>query len=201
MPVNHTDIDQWATVVKPSNGDPVEQAAWRDADEPLADRTFYLAQRLAGAEAGDIVRARSHALVTNAFAVSATDQPLWQQTSTPASPAAIFEVAAPKKGVIVAATMIISPASGHAGMPGTLPSIGLRRRQQSALGAPDILGNQTDPSGGLGAYETVHSVTLSGLSVPIEKLDRYFLRIGGEEGANSITGLLLLDAYLFIDPS
>lgn len=89
--------------------------------------------------------------------------------------------------VLTAVSVRVMGATGHAGLPGTMPTIHVIRH---VMPAHTSLGTASDTSASVGAYEDVHSITVSGLNVTIDRtLYRYSVRLHGETGANFVLGL------------
>ena len=93
----------------------------------------------------------------------------------------------PLAASITTLTMQLKGASGHAGLPTTMPRIALVRQAPDGSGIT-VLDTAIDDSEDTTEYQAVHPVTLSGLNAqPISYV--YMVRITGEFGTNAATGL------------
>ena len=204
MPTNHTDVDQFNTVVKFNDGEAATAASVRAAIEPLADRGHFLRRRLLSGEVGDVVQCR--------FAPTFNDQAKWVASLSPVGHSQsdvasafyiVFELELPKNCVLKEIHATLLGSAGHAGLPATMPRLRLLRQDTGSSGAPTALGDQSDTSASVGAYEVPHSVSIAGLSEVIahDGGNRYYVRIDGEAGANSQAALAILDVTAVVDPS
>jgi hypothetical protein len=76
----------------------------------------------------------------------------------------------------------------HAGAPSVMPRIDVMRADHDAF-APSSVGGQTDTYVSAVAYEAAHAVTQSGMSHTILANRKYWARIRGESGTNSLERL------------
>lgn len=203
MPANHTDVDQFPTVVKTSNGDPADQTAWRSADEPLADRTHFLRVRTYGAQVDDFVQARFVPFLNDTDIWTQQVSPFgWTQSSVAAGYALYFEVDVPKNCKITSCVVKLF-GQGHAALPATMPRLRLFSQDTGSTGAPTTVGDQSDTTATFAAFDLMHEIVISGLTevVSHDGGARYYIRIDGETGANSAVGLTVTDAYIVVSPS
>lgn len=93
----------------------------------------------------------------------------------------------PHGAVLTSVSVRVVAETGHGALPATMPAIHLIRH---ASPAHTSLGSASDSSGTPGAYESTHNITISGLSVTVDRtLYRYSVRLSGEAGANFVAGL------------
>lgn len=206
MAANHTDVDQFPTVVVASDGDPVNQGAWRNADGPLADRTFFLRKRTRGSETGEEIPVPM-ICGPGAAANFTWDSPQmeWRQNSVASAGVLFIDLTGvvPKNAVIKSVTAHVIGAAGHAALPGTMPTLTLYRKDTGTQGNATNIGSQADASGSTGAYQVVHSITIGGLSevVAHDSGNRNYLTFEGEAGSNSAVNLRLLGLVVVVDPA
>lgn len=204
MSASHTDVDQFPTVVVVSNGDPAAQEAWRDADEPLADRTYFLRRRVAGAEMGDEVECDLPAAATSAWVFGGAGSALALNQDSAATASLVFiKLPLPKRCVLKSVHAVLAGATGHGGLPGAMPKIDLFRQDVGSTGSPVSLGTDTDGSAGVAGYETPHTLEITGLSEAVEhdSGSSYYVRVTGEAGANAVAGLAVLRLYAIVNPA
>lgn len=211
MPTNITDSNTWTTpLVAPSDGDAVTGASIQTPVQGVGNRTEFLRKRILGTETGDII-----SLPLNQFFVAASGGAFkwtaslgaaaeagWQQNDVGAAYSLGFPVPLPKHCVIKSVTAAIRGASGHAGLPGTMPVLRLLQQDPSG-GNAAVIGSQTDASPNVPSYEVTHLVTISGLSqaVAFDELYNYYVLLHGEGGANAAIGLFLFYIAVTIDPA
>ncbi len=75
-------------------------------------------------------------------------------------------------------------SGGHAGMPAGMPGIHVYALDP-VTGGLDDLGSVADPSASLGAYETAHQISATGLSVDLSERLIHVV-VTGESGANAL---------------
>jgi hypothetical protein len=120
-----TDVDSYvATVTSPVDGDAVTGAAIENGLQDLANRTYFLKQRLMGSAGGDEFRPSLAALVrdTLTWSYDASDLTFnWRQYATGSEGFLVFELILPKMGVINSLTAVVKGGPGHSALPGTMP--------------------------------------------------------------------------------
>lgn len=106
--------------------------------------------------------------------------------------------------VITAATVYVTPAGAHAGLPGLMPGICVIRRLRStgAISSLQSAGFVLDTSGGLGAYEATHAIA-TGAAIDqnntVKNQDyEYFLLVQNEGNTNALAYLDVGGAYLTV---
>lgn len=93
----------------------------------------------------------------------------------------------PHGAVLTSVSVAVLPSGGHGALPATMPVLHVIRH---ASPAHTSLGNASDSSADVSAYEATHSITVSGLSVTVDRtLHRHSVRLTGEAGANFAAGL------------
>ena len=98
----------------------------------------------------------------------------------------------------------VKGAAGHGGLPGTMPTFAffVRTYAGTGSGAPTQIGaTVTDASATVGAYEDLHTISLTFNKRAILASDQFLLVISGEAGANAIAGLKIYNASLGIEAS
>jgi hypothetical protein len=211
MSATHVDADAWVAVVEASDGDPVNQTAWRQADGPLADRSLWLRNRILGGVTGGKFELPLVPL-KNANDRFTFKQPgggsvsyVWQQTDVTDAGELVFPVCVPfVKGNVTKVTAYvhgkIDSGSSHAGVPGTLPKITLLGRNYAALTAGgSVFSVVTDPSASLVAYEADHVIEYTGapvFAVLGGASSVGYIKVEGEAGANNAADKFGLGAIL-----
>ena len=102
--------------------------------------------------------------------------------------------ALPDHGVIttIVATVQGDPGS-HSALPTNMPDLRLYR--QDSVGALTLEGSQSDTSGSVGAYEAVHTITISTLSEQVHGAggnDQCFIMLANEGSTNAQPGLRVM---------
>lgn len=188
----------------------------------ILNRSRYLLERLQGvhytaAAAGNWVRVQLTPLSYSATQwdfsqISGSTALGWKQLDNTSPEPILFHAHIPvNKGVIRAAHAVVSIDTGHAGVPAILPNLKLYRNQWeddtiTQLGSADV-----SAAASVGAYETVNSCLISGLSESFEApepsgttagMRDYILAFNGEDGANALIGkVFLIGLQLNITPS
>ena len=126
--------------------------------------------------------------VNNFTKINGLDSSYWTQSSITASRIYIPLTFVPLAASITTLTVQLKGASGHdSGLPTTMPSVELVRQPDDAYTLTTV-DTASDPSANQTAYESVHPITISGLSVqPINYA--WGVRIQGEALTNAIVGL------------
>lgn len=95
-------------------------------------------------------------------------------------------------GVIKEVGVYVIGGAGHAGLPATRPRVRLIRPGNPAgVWADTELAAADDPSASVGAYQGVHTISLTNLNVVVQPSAPSvwtYLHVTGESGANSIDG-------------
>ncbi len=106
--------------------------------------------------------------------------------------------------VITAATVYVTPAGAHAGLPALMPGICVIRRRLSTgvISSLQSGGFALDTSGGLGAYEATHAID-TGAAIDQNNTVKpqtyeYFLLVQNEGNTNALPYLDVGGAYLTI---
>ena len=106
--------------------------------------------------------------------------------------------------VITAATVYVTPAGAHAGLPALMPGICVIRRLRSTgvISTLQSGGFALDTSAGVGAYEATHAID-TGAAIDQNNTVRnkdyeYFLLVQNEGSTNALLGLNVGGAYLTI---
>lgn len=82
-------------------------------------------------------------------------------------------------------------ASGHGGLPTTMPRVRLFETSNPTAGepTPTVIADAYDSAGSVGAYEAYHDIQPTFPQTTLTALKSYFLKLEGEGGTNSIVGL------------
>lgn len=99
----------------------------------------------------------------------------------------------PDGNLFTALTIYIKTTSGHGALPGTMPKLSVYRYDPLTGTAAQIGSTTTDPSASVGAYDTLHGISVTGLNHTVNRqLYSYYARFEGEGGANYQNLLRLL---------
>lgn len=113
---------------------------------------------------------------------------IWDAADTTAR-TMVVPLHVPNGVTITAVTVYLKGAGGHVGLPATMPYISLWENAPATT-ATLIAGPTTDSAANAAAYDAVHAVTISGLSITSSRASKqYLLMVVSETGANSIAGL------------
>lgn len=94
----------------------------------------------------------------------------------------------PNGATLTTVEVRLTGAGSHAGLPGTMPLVTVRRFDTSS-GLGFTLGSASDPSGSVGTFQGSHSITVSGMSHTIDRtVNRYYVQLTAENGANALVG-------------
>lgn len=116
-----------------------------------------------------------------------------QLSATVSSRVAGCPLRVPHGVTLTAVSVRVAPAN-HTGLPAVKPRMYLRRPNTSS-GAVVELGDVTDPSADITAYNAAHEITLSGLSEAIDRTaNRYVVNLVGESGTDSMANMLVIRA-------
>lgn len=206
MPSNITPVSAWTTpLTGPANGDPVDGGtggAPFDMGQKLANRIEFLKDHVVAAadesiripfiamnlvDGTTVTAGWGFAQAGSAYAIN--------QVSAAAAYILFVELLQPKSCTLTSITATLAGASGHGGLPATMPKVTLMRQDTGSLSAPTSVATATDTSGSVGVYEAIHTVSLTGLSevLAFDSGSRYYLKIEGEASTNAIAGLALLN--------
>ncbi len=126
--------------------------------------------------------------------IYAAKRPRWTQQGTVAN-YIIFEIPSPlpDRMVISGATVTVRGASGHGTMPGVKPNIQVYRSQRGETTVDD-LDAVFDPTATVNDYEEIHDIELElDPAAVMSSSYRYWLKVTGESGPDSVSGLELID--------
>lgn len=204
MPANITPVSAWTSpLTGPANGDPVDGGAGApsyDMGQKLANRIEFLKDHLDSSESQVLRFPFIHlnpvdgTTVTAGWAIGAAGTALaLNQVSAAGAYVAYFELLQPKACTLTGLSVLLAGAAGHVGLPATMPVLTLYRQDTGSLLAPTTVATATDASAGVAAYEAVHSLSLGVLAevLAFDSGNRYYVKLAGETGANSIAGLAL----------
>jgi hypothetical protein len=211
----------WAATLNiPADGESVNSASVLAYVQEVANRLEYLRQRVPGANpvANIIDRVVAVEMGTPAFAADwvlnagqgvAALYPAYRQIAQAAATGGpVFDLDPVLLNGQIIRTMAadVVAKNGHAGLPGTMPSLRLLKVSRgvgtayAAIGglAATLVDTQNDTSPNTAAYELVHTISKT-LAVP-ETVDlvnySYRLQCNGEYGANWLISFLILQARI-----
>lgn len=207
MPQNITDVNTWTTPLQDlADGDLIDGAAFLAAQQGVGNRTEFLRKRVYAGESGDTIRPQLVSNDTAVWAIGAAGSAyaLNQISAAGASILLMPLEPLPKSGLLTSVSINLAGAAGHAGLPGTMPTLRLYRQDIGSVAAPTQVGATiTDTSASVAAYELSHALTITGLTEALahDSGNRYYIRVTGETGANSVAGLALLDVAALVNPA
>ena len=158
MPSNITDSDTFtATVTGIADGEPLSKAYLTDlAPQALANRTRYLYNRLPAGAGGEIAVPIIGIDASDATFAFSGGSPRWaSNTNTPIYHIPVALVFGAKL-VSIKATIRGSGSLGS--LPSQMPFIALYRRDRNSPVGGVLVGDATDASASLGAYQAAHDV-------------------------------------------
>lgn len=127
-------------------------------------------------------------VIGSRFIVETTNIRLLQNDVTSAGSAArVFRIE-PIIGTMTDLFVYLKGAAGHAGLPGTMPSMTLIEDVpgvSSTTVVPQTYDSSADPA----AYQVFHQIAATGLSISVTASKLYRLVLTGEAGVNSLVGL------------
>jgi hypothetical protein len=198
MTANLTPTDAYpANLLVAADGDAVSQTLRTTVMQTYANAINHLKNRTPGALGGNILIPTSAFGNKNArFTQSFTgDQPTWEQTNIADQGALWFPIphifGAEITGLV--ATLHGDGAGGgpHVGLPANVPELSLFG-MESTTGVSTNHGTQADTSAGIGAYDAIHTITLTTAAQTFDNTELFYARFEGESGANSIANALEL---------
>lgn len=116
---------------------------------------------------------------------TASSRPYWYQPNY-GNARLWFQLNLPAGSVLDSVTMQII-GTGHSGVPNTPVGFLVKRGALNSVSTTTI-GTGTDSPGSAGAYDSLHSVTASGIAHTVDATQMYWLDINGESGANEANG-------------
>lgn len=177
-----------STVTAPSDGDAANGTNFQAGIQDCADNARYVRDRCPGAAASTVI------IIPPQIATPDLDG-YWdllgnyqRQNDVSTSHKLYYPVVMPPDGTITQVRCLVTGTGGHSALPANMPI--LRLYSLDSTGTTTQEGTVTDTSADLGAYETVHWITLSGLSVSLGQ-DAYHVDLLGESGANALADKLV----------
>jgi hypothetical protein len=198
MPTNLTPVSEYTgDVFVPVGGDPRTAMSVQIPFQTLTNRAAWLRDELRLVQYKGVTRpvsVETFAQIgtwTAPYSASGGNGPRWIAGSTSANDHLTFRLDMPHGSTLTALTAYLRGASGHAGLPAVMPSLALLRISNVDFTAAwSTLGTQTDTSGNTTAYQAIHPVTISSLSVVVDRgLYSYYARVIGESSTNALNGL------------
>lgn len=92
----------------------------------------------------------------------------------------------PTGGTVTAASIFITPPTGHGGVP--VVTVSVAKLLRSGVGAAD-LHTQSDTSPDVATYETPHELAVSGFTLTFNEGELLIVRITPETGANALVNM------------
>lgn len=171
--------------------------------QPLANRLAYVEAKAMGLSAGttfdvsavDFVGAKLDSSSAGTFTYFAHT---WLQDGISAAPKLEMNIRIPTGSIITGAVAYVrgSFSGSHSGLPAIMPALTLYQTQpQISSGGTQLVVNtatQVDTSGSVGAYDTDHTITISGLTWTIGQGHMALARLTGEAGSGSIANHFML---------
>lgn len=210
------EADTWTnTMTVPDDGDTRSAASVTAAGvgfQVAADRTRYLYNRSIAAVGGGaglvipLTGLQDTVAAADRFgfngAAGGAPQCTWRQTSIASAGGLYFAVPHVYNTTI---TGLLARVHGdpnavgpHVGLPATMPQLSLRSVNGST-GAVANVGTAVDASAAVGAYEAMHSISLTVAAQATGSMIQYWAKFEGEAGANSLANALhLYDVYLVV---
>lgn len=104
--------------------------------------------------------------------------------------------------VIKSVTVYLKKAAGTAGLPGSLPGIGLYYYNIDSESSTQVGSSVADTSANIAAYRTHHALTVGSLSHTVEAARNYILSITGDDDSTSAgTGLYIYRPKVTVEVS
>jgi hypothetical protein len=212
MPQNITGTNvNTSPIVVPDNGDPVDGAGLALASQGLANVDTYIKDKIMGLSTDryfsiplvPIYNGSNIWVQTLDFA----GMPIWQQ-STAAGGELMFPVPCVPWGFLKEAHINLSGLAGtHGAMPAVKPRLRIWQRPNTQLlGADPILlssiqSTTTDSAASVPAYEVIHTISKTGLSLSLDYPTVYLIDLIGESSTNAVAnGLVLTNIIIKVGP-
>lgn len=199
MPGNLTDLNAFTSpITVPADGDAEAAASVITAFQALANRTANVrsgVQGIASAITARVPLSPVYNLVS-IFVAQAGATNVWLQTTTGSSEIR-FMIPHTVTGKINSISVRCAGGTGaqHAALPATMPLLRLLSIDlTTAGGTQTVVSSVTDPSASVGAYETVHTLTLAAIAQTISANQEYVISLAGETGANSVANAFRFSA-------
>jgi hypothetical protein len=123
-------------------------------------------------------------LIGTRFSVQTTDIALQQTDVTSAGSASKVFVIHPIVGTLAQLHLYLKGSAGHGALPGTMPSMTLVE-EVPGVSSTTVIATVYDTAADVAAYEVLHSISATGLSISVSATKLYRLILTGEAGANS----------------
>lgn len=122
----------------------------------------------------------------------------WIQNSVSGPHEIVFHISPPVGATLKTVTLYIdgdgtTAGAGHGALPANMPIVRLASYVNST-GTESTIASQADTAANVGAYETYHAITLSGLSTVVASGTSYSVVLVGETGANAANDCLVVYA-------
>lgn len=205
MPTNITDVDTFtSTIVTAADGDAVNGASRETEAQGLADRSRYLYNRNIEAKGGlisvPLVSFRDEGAKWTWY-----DPDLAIREVNTAAPQAYFGIPNRLNAKITEFHVMVNGdfngVGPHVGLPAVMPFI--RAWEVDNFGAGlTVLGTTTDPSASVGAYESNHTISITGIAANnvFDEQKQFVLMVEGEGSTNSLANALyILGVYVKIE--
>lgn len=142
----------------------------------------------------------------NPFLPSIDDPAVWSTlnqnngyiTANALGAACFWPLRLPHGAILTQIAVVIEPPSGHVALPASPPSFSVGSIQANGTLTTEV-SNTFDSSASVGAYQTVHAITRTSLSLAINNTTkRYFVYVVTEFGANGVTASkVYLNSYSY----
>lgn len=213
MPQNITDVDTWSTPLTcEADGDAVNGTNRLTHEQKIGNRTELLRKRTYGANDADLIWVPMTPMAQDPagvrFAVGVSGNWCLNQIAATAAHICYLDLMAtlPKNGVMTDMSLNLRGATGAPrGNPPatTMPRLRLMSKDPGANSAAVQVATVTDATATGAAYEALHTISLTGLSVPLTNDGGliYFVELRGETGGNALAGLEFHSLTYYVDPS
>ncbi|WP_434048056.1 MULTISPECIES: hypothetical protein [Sorangium] len=134
------------------------------------------------------VNRRARASVVGASGFTAEAGGFVTQSST-SDANVTWEIEPPDGSTLTSVSIVVQP-NAHGSLPTVMPKLRVMRTSSNEITLQTVGSVATDASGSTGAYNSIHPITVSGLSEAVDRSQyNYFVKLEGEASTNSMTGL------------
>ncbi|WP_438015007.1 hypothetical protein WMF18_29520 [Sorangium sp. So ce315] len=134
------------------------------------------------------VNRRARASVVGASGFTADAGAFVTQSST-SDANVTWEIEPPHGSTLTSVSIAVQPNT-HGSLPAVMPKLRVMRTSSNEITLQTVGSVATDASGSVGAYNSIHPITVTGLSEVIDRNQyNYFVKLEGEASTNSMTGL------------
>lgn len=198
MPEDLTPVSEYTGAVSvPVGGDPRTAQSVKTPFQTLTNRAAWLRDEVRLLQYRGVTRpvsVETFAQIgtwTQPFSASGNNGPRWIAGSTSANDHLTYRLDLPHGSVLTALSVQLKAAGAHVGLPAVMPSLALLRISLVDFTSGwSTQGTQSDTSASVAIYQTLHSLTISGLSITVDRGQyAYYARLIGESGTNALNSL------------